>query len=742
MRKISKKWRLILVAVAIFSVGVSIGITTRAIAWPFATGRWYGFFERQYDQYGPNVIDGGINPGNSGYYTVDNLVDDMARCLYNTPPRTAPRNAPGAAFIILTMLGYTQNDSAAWGGSAWGGIGLARAEFGRWETLVRSYAAQGRVNFNAYVAYTINTYHQGSPGPFDVAYYTLGTSYAWAVVFTSPSGSQYIIKHDCGNPIGDMSSMPVLADYDITGHTTVSNANPKPGDDITFRHYIKNEGPTSTNPTTVWWASWEWPSWSGTGGGPYGTMSSGQEVLVNTENYHVPIGTAPGTDICRIVGWDPDDSHGGRDGRGTPACAKVAWDFELTPTVTASTTAAQQNDSVTFTYRVSSSGLTVSKSTTCKPVGNKRSPGYTPLPQQDADRTSDVGYTPPSTSCPTTFTSGSTTTVATETVDVGNAAPGERICRSLVIDPKDATGGIRSSAETCVVIAKTPYVQFLGNDVWAGGGFPDVNPACNTSAKITTSSHALKDGSVAGSIGEYGAFALGKILNFGSASKAIVNPAASTGKMLTFSNVNNSNLGFYAAAQHCINDYVSTYSGTPITAEPATIDVGSRSSGTWRVSGARTFHGNMPNGSQQIYLVNGDATIDGDLKYSDNYGSLGDIPSLVIIATGNILVRDNVGQMDGLFVAKGTFNTCSNAPSGNLSASNCNVQLNVNGAVVAGSLTLLRTSGADGSNDVDRKKPAEIFNFNAEMYLRSALTSGSSSGTVRVVDEKDLPPRY
>ena len=292
-----------------------------------------------------------------------------------------------------------------------------------------------------------------------------------------------------------------------------------------------------------------------------------------------------------------------------------------------------------------------------------------------------------------------------------------------------------------MVIAKTPYVQFLGNDVWAGGGFQSVNAACNTSAKIMTSAHQLKDGSVAGSLGEYGAFAMGKITTFGSASKALLNGGAATGKMLTFSNVDNNNLGYYAAPQHCINDYISDYSGTAITNEPTTIDVGGRPSGTWQVNGARTFHGTMPNGSSQVYLVNGDVTIDGDLKYSDSYGAIDQIPSLVIIATGNILVKGGVGQMDGLFVAKNNFNTCSDAPGGNLSVNDCNKQLVVNGAVVTGQLVLMRTFGAEGGNDSDRKNPAEIFNFNAEMYLRSALT-GNGGSTLRTVDQKDLPPRY
>jgi hypothetical protein len=76
-----------------------------------------------------------------------------------------------------------------------------------------------------------------------------------------------------------------------------------------------------------------------------------------------------------------------------------------------------------------------------------------------------------------------------------------------------------------------------------------------------------------------------------------------------------------------------------------------------------------------------------------------------------------------------------------LSINDCKDQLVINGSVIAGTLTLMRTYGADGGNDSVRKNPAEIFNFNAEMYLRSAL-NGSNATTLRTVDEKDLPPRY
>lgn len=706
-----------------------VGYMSTANAWPvYGRQEFRGYFKNVYDNWGDDVWNGGIpttvNSANEFITYVKNKLDDG--------PNT--QNGVGAAFIIQTMIGTSRT------------LPPSAAQVAEWESRVRYADSRGWVDWNRTVSYRLTSYYQGpcsgancntaGVDPRDDAFYEEPTTQsASAIVFTNGTNIVYQLRHKCANPIGVVSPLADAPDYTLTGSSTVSDTTVIPGQTVTFTHRLTNSGPDSA-PNTRWTAYHNGATRAS--GGPF-TLPQGTRT-VNTNNFTVPNNALPNTTYCQYVHYSPKNENGG-SGDSTQACARVIADFELTPTVTASATSAQQNDTVTFTYRVFNPGPTPSTSTTCKVVGNRFTSGHTPLPQQDVDRNSDAGFTAPGTSCPQNFFVNTTTTVATENFDIGNATPGTTICRSLVINPKNESGGFRASAEACVVVAKTPYVQMLGNDVWAGGGFASVNPACNTSAKITTSSHQLRDGSVAGSLGEYGAFALGKITTFGSASKALLNGGAATGKMLTFSNTNNNNLGFYAAPQHCINDYVAAYNGTAITNEPGTIDVGGRATGTWQVNGNRTFHGTMPNGSRQIYLVNGDVTIDGDLKYSDNYGNIDQIPSLVIIATGSILVRDNVKQMDGLFVARNTFNTCSNAPGGNLSVNDCKEQLVVNGAVITGQLTLMRTFGADGNNDGDRKRPAEIFNFNPEMYLRSALT-GSGSGSLRTVDQKDLPPRY
>ena len=719
----------IVLVVAVACMFVS-GYMSAAHAWPvYGRQEFYGYFKNKYDNWGDDVWNSGIPT------SVNTANEFITYVKAKLAKGTNTQDGVGAAFIIQTMIGSSRT------------LPPSAAQIADWEARVRYADSKGWITWGKTVNYKLTSYYQGpcsgancdqgGPDPTDDAFYEHSTTHsASAIVFTDGSKTVYQLRYACANPIGVISPLADSPEYTMSGSSTVSDTTVVPGQTVTFTHKLTNAGPDSA-PNV----SWRVYDQNGTSkaNGSYSTFTQSTKT-VNTNNVTVPNNALPGTKYCQYVHYSPKDENGG-SGDSSQACATVIADFNLTPTVTASATSVQQGDNVTFTYKVYNPGPTPSTTTTCKVVGNQHGSGYTPLPQQDTNRTSDAGYSAPGTTCPQNFYVNATVTVATETVNVGNLSPGSYVCRSLVINPKDENGGYRASAEACVVIAKTPYVQFLGNDVWAGGGFSSISPTCNNAADITTSSHKLGDNSIAGSLGEYGAFALGEITNFGSASQAITSPTAALGKQLTFSNVDNNNLGYYAAAQHCMTDYVALYSGTAVTAEPATIDVGGRPTGTWQVNGNRTFHGTMPNGSEQIYLVNGNVTIDADLKYSNSYGGLADIPSLVIIATGDILVKGAVTQMDGLFVTKGTFKTCSDAPAGNLSVNDCNKQLTVNGAVIANAVSLMRTFGADGNNDNDRKKPAEIFNFSEEMYLNSALT-GSTSITPRIVDEDDLPPRY
>ncbi len=155
---------------------------------------------------------------------------------------------------------------------------------------------------------------------------------------------------------------------------------------------------------------------------------------------------------------------------GNPACATVVPDYTLVPTVIVNQPFAQEGDTVQFTYRIQNTGGSSSPSAICV-----------------AQATADLGSVPLSCSSGQVFgPSGSPTVVGTENVVVGNQAAGTTICRHLRITPSSSSVASLTSADACVTVGKTPYVRFVGNDVWAGGGFPAITPACNTSGKITT----------------------------------------------------------------------------------------------------------------------------------------------------------------------------------------------------------------------------------------------------------------
>jgi hypothetical protein len=677
-----------------------------------------------------DVMPGGIS---NTMNTATEFIDSI-----EVPLRTGDQqHRTGAAFVIQTMRGETVNRNKP----------PTAAQIADWEARVRYAESQGRIRWAQTFTFTLNSCYQGNANPgapdddmfWDEIASGYGVQTALGIQFLNQAGGvAYELQYSCANPLGIIGGIPAPPDYTITGRTTVSDTTVIPGQSVTFQHFIKNSGPDSV-------AALDWSTHDPANNArPLRTgtiaIAGGREINVNTETFTVPAAAAFGTQYCRYVAFSPA-TDGTGSGQGATVCTLVVAQFSLTPTAIPNTGTAQQNDQVTFTYAVNVTGPTRSTRVTCKVAGQVHGPGYTPLPQQDNDRNPAV-VPPPALNCDRELPIGNNV-VGSELVDVGNVAPGSRICRTLVVNPRDQDGGFRSSAEGCVTIAKSPYVQFMGNDVWAGGGFAAVNPACNSPAKIETASHSLRSGDVAGSGVEYAAFALDQILSFGSGNEALADPAAAQGKSLTFSNLDSNNLGFYGAPQHCITDYVATYTKTVKDTSPAAIDVGAEADGTnLDLVGSYSFSGNMPAGSRQAYLVEGDVTIDDDIKYPANYNGPSEIPSLLIIATGNITVKRDVRQVDGIYVARGQFFTC-NVPVGTTLSVNppCEKQLVVNGSIIAGQVQLLRTYGADGSDDTQRKVPAEIFNFNAELYLNNVLY-GSGKPTLQILDELDLPPRF
>ncbi len=724
-------------------IGFYIGFGVVAHAWPGVDNRsaYHGYFLNDNDTYGSFVIPGGI-PSSV------NTATEFINFIKGKIASGTSRERVGANFIVDYMLG----------GPPWSRERTNTAKFNNidlplWESEVRAYAPpSGDAEWFSNYRFTVNSFWQGTNGggsdPNDDAFY-YETDTQPTIVFRHPVTNKIVatIKRSCANIVTSDTAPPGMdAIFTMTGHTDVVGGvtTAQPGDSVVFQHHVQNLASSLTAAPSVTWTAEDGPSStapSGLGtvtGGPH-FYAVGQDRLIQTDTLNIPSNAAAGTKYCRRVGYDPVNNNATptRNGRGAEKCVTVVVPAKLKAVMTANPRSIAPGGSTSFTPAVSvqSAGSPVTVNCTITRTAYPASGGSSSLgsvPCVDTSGNANI-----------TVSNGVTSLRANSYTAPDTLDPGSRVCDVMTITVPAADSYFTDpvadrTATDCVTIVKTPYVTFMGGDVWAGGDFSAVNPACNRAAKITTTARQLSDGSLAGSGVEYAAFALGKISQFGSAARALLNTSVGS-SALTFSNADINNLGFYGAAQHCIEDYVAKYSSATAMAG-GTIDVGGQPSQTRHITGAATFHGAMPAGSLQIYLVDGAVTIDGPITYPASYGSVSQIPSLVIISKTNVQVAAAVTTMDGVYVARGTFYTCFPKIEPAV-LTTCANKLTVNGAVIAGNLDLFRTAGASGATPALRKQPAETFVTSTELYLRNAF-GGTSQPTLRVTNLRELPARF
>lgn len=740
-----KRLALGIAVIAAFFVGY--GSTAAFAAWPagglYGRAEHRGYFTNALDDQGtyvlPNDYDGMAIPT-----TIDS-VDEFINFIKYTKldlDNNGSGNAQektGAAFIIHTMI----NTPAASRNRP-----PTAAQIAEWEGRVRYASEMGRITWKYNFSYTLNSYYQGPRGggsPNDDAFYDdNGTSQT--IVFRNASGTiVYGIRRQCANPVGNgnISAIPNDYDFTITGRTIVNRSTAGPGEGVTFSHYVKNNGPTSTTPTTITWVTEDMPSSNDTGTANAGTFGDGQEKLVRNEVVYLPANATQGQQICRRVGYTPVNESGAVNGRGAQACVTVVIPAKLKAAMSVNPASMAPGDAATFTPVISATSNASPITVTCSitrtvypATGGSNSLGAQPCQTTGGSNNIPVG---PGASVPLHQNAYS----APDDIPIGS-----RVCDVITITNPTASGYYNNypadqTAEACVHIAKSPYVHFTGGDVWAGGGFAAVAPGtCTNNADIhtVTRGQALaSDGTRPGSGTTYAAFALGRITNFGSGSMGQVT-ATGLGDNWTFANTNTANLGFFNSGQHCISDYVNNYQGSPVLGG-GNVNVGGGGNGAWRINGDANFVGaNLGAGSQRVYLVNGNVTINGNITYPANFSGSGQLPSLVIIATGDIRLNAAVTQMDGIFISRGTFYTCypKTEPA---TIAVCGNRLTINGSVSANNVDLFRTAGADGATPAAQKSPAEVFNLSPEVYLQNALNQ-TTNATIKTSQVHELPPRF
>lgn len=344
-----------------------------------------------------------------------------------------------------------------------------------------------------------------------------------------------------------------------------------------------------------------------------------------------------------------------------------------------------------------------------------------------------------------------------------SANPGDGpVCFQAFVQPGSSNDPEHQDDPVCfAILAQTqPYLDTSQGSVHAGVSFGATNSCFFPHDGSFTSPGIIRgvnsSDSNKGSTASYIVSAGADITNFGSNQDPF-------GHDLTFGfNSDNGKLGNYGSI--CRSDIANTLlkkGGTPVgTNVDVTTLSGINVAGGPGQNQVQDVHlsasGTLNAGHAATLVVNGDVYISSDIKESNgNFGSVKKIPTLAIIATGDIFIAPGVKNLYGLYIAgskalpspytrndpnrilNGYINTCQDDngiigpvdffPSIQADASTCSHQnLVVNGALIANGYYFRRTGG-----DVEQgTDPAELLTFMPDLTLNPPPGIGSGAGSI------------
>jgi hypothetical protein len=386
-----------------------------------------------------------------------------------------------------------------------------------------------------------------------------------------------------------------------------------------------------------------------------------------------------------------------------------------------------------------------------------------------------------------------------------NLQAGDQICWSITIPQSTGTvrqGGVvlsragpsLSSGACSPYAVDQPYSRFYGADIFAGGGFTDINKSCSATNITAAATGPIKGSdfsTFSGTGAQLAVFALGQITGVQALSQANSNRSPMG---LSFANSATSAIiaaasgsfggGFGSTA--CANNYFLDVSGASFVPTPGSVNLADASlaSGRYYYQGNTNIYGLVPSGRRVVIYVDGDVSIrsnstttgSGRVGFQNNTSwlTINDIPSLYIISRGNIYVDDGVDELDGSFIAQprvdgtgGEIYSCSDgylfwaAIGGTLSnekiarnpvdfpeRTSCRSKLKVNGAFIAKKVNLHRTFGSlragTAGEGPDRLIPepttaGESFIYNPTLWF----TSGGNlpvNQKIQIESYVSLPP--
>ena len=352
------------------------------------------------------------------------------------------------------------------------------------------------------------------------------------------------------------------------------------------------------------------------------------------------------------------------------------------------------------------------------------------------------------------------------------AQPGDRICSYIAVDNNwsvkndQSADTFRASNIACVVVTKSPNLNLSGSDSYADKGFQGAS---------VSKSDKVPGTDKRGSYSQYGLLTgTDGVVNFGSAGYTTAyDKYRNLACKLSYANTDN--------VQDNCNDLdglkpaglIKPDNGKLSTPKLPTsfkgqlasqVSIDSLSlpaSGDYRRKGSLTITGGSLSKGQHVRLfVEGDVTISGNISVDEVnpiHSSLSDIPSLTVVATGDIQVEHGVSVIAGTYVAGGKFESCKGAQNKSADLgmlpppnSKCQNKLKVNGAIVSGgSPVFLRTFGAGNKSEDDQwftdriSSTAEWINYTPNLWLTTSNgLSGNQLEGLTTTQVTNLPVRY
>ena len=136
---------------------------------------------------------------------------------------------------------------------------------------------------------------------------------------------KYAIKVDCGNPMGELLNLPTYtpSDWTLIGTSSVNPMSAVRRANVTFKHTVKNSGPSSATYTWTIQKSYVGAAWSTVSSSSVTTAKNASNPNGATNSITIPSGAVTGSTYCQRVQYTFATGPRTATANSVAACVKV-----------------------------------------------------------------------------------------------------------------------------------------------------------------------------------------------------------------------------------------------------------------------------------------------------------------------------------------------------------------------------------------------------------------------------------